>query len=139
MKVNGVKVEPEYVTAGSSASFILDAVLNRQISSGNLDVTVKYMGVSVFSKSGPLCDALACPLAEGPAELVFNEQMPSAAPPGSYTMSMQANDADGALFCVDIDFQVHWYGGPDIGAAVGGMLSNIISGGRKQGEVRAQE
>lgn len=54
---------------------------DRQISSGNLDVTVKYMGVSVFSKSGPLCDALACPLAEGPAELVFNEQMPSAAPP----------------------------------------------------------
>jgi hypothetical protein len=57
------------------------------VSSGTLDVSVKYLGFSVYSKTGPICNAVPCPLAEGPAMLTFNQEMLSAAPPVSHFCS----------------------------------------------------
>lgn len=53
------------------------------MSGGTLEVSVRYLGVSVYSKSGSLCEAVPCPLAVGPARLTLAQQMPSAAPPVS--------------------------------------------------------
>ncbi len=54
-----------------------------EVQSGRLDVSVRYMGVNVYSKTGSICDAVPCPLPQGPAQLSFNQDMPSATPPVS--------------------------------------------------------
>ncbi|GAB4818509.1 hypothetical protein N2152v2_005555 [Parachlorella kessleri] len=127
IKVTGVTVQPERVEAGAPTAFVLETTSSATVSSGTLDVAVKYMGFHVYSKSGPICDAVPCPLEEGPQTLTFNQEMPSTAPPGSYTMVLKAtSEEEDELFCVEIDFSVHW------GAnAAGGMLAGLFGGSSK--------
>lgn len=64
---------------------------------GRLEVAVRYQGVHVYSKSGSLCEAVACPVPEGRSTLVMQERMPHFAPPVSHVEGIYAYAR--ALWC----------------------------------------
>eukprot|EP00887_Chlorella_sp_A99_P001132 scaffold14.g1132.t1 len=109
VQVQSANVSPNPIPPGGSTRFQLEAVALAGVPGGRLTATVKYLGFKVFKKAGDLCDAVACPLAPGPATLTLVEHMPGLAPPGSYSIQLEAAAAEpgqGALFCVEIDFRV---------------------------------
>ena len=54
-----------------------------EVAGGRLEVAVRYQGVHVYSKSGSLCESVACPVPEGKSTLVMQQKMPHFAPPVS--------------------------------------------------------
>ncbi|KAL6770233.1 hypothetical protein ACKKBG_A34140 [Auxenochlorella protothecoides x Auxenochlorella symbiontica] len=122
-------VEPSPVQAGKEAAFMIEYESGMEVSAGILDVTVKYLGIHVYHKSGDLCSAVQCPLPAGSGSFVLKEKMPAIAPPGHYSMlvSVREPETDRQLLCVEMDFSLSswagalskpfsWLMGPKLGA-----------------------
>ena len=62
-------------------------LLGEEVTSGNIEIDLKWGFIPVPSQTVKLCDALKCPLEPGTQTLSIVQQIPSEAPSVSYTKS----------------------------------------------------
>ena len=83
LAVTDASVVPDPAVPGSPVSFQIRGRAAEEVADGQLAVSVRYMGLRVYTKDGPLCSTLHCPLEAGEATLTFQESLPAVAPPVS--------------------------------------------------------
>lgn len=116
--VTDFSLNPDPIEAGSPATFSLFTEHDIDVEDGSLTASVQYFGFKVFSKTGPLCEPVSCPIQKGANILDFIEQMPAFLPPGKLVLTLHGKRADNLdLFCV----KVNLYGKKDRNPKDGGL------------------
>lgn len=119
-EVSEVTLEPERISRGTTATFRIDARMNGDGDgwSGDasvVDMVVHLGSVEVFSEQDPLCDVSSCPIPGQGIDfaITYDRTFPFYTPPGRYHLMMQGHDTahmnQQILFCVEIDFTVHFF------------------------------
>lgn len=97
-------LNPDPIEAGSPATFSLFTEHDIDVEDGSLTASVQYFGFKVFSKTGPLCEPVSCPMEKGNNVLDFVESMPAFLPPGKLVLTLHGKRADNLdLFCVKVN------------------------------------
>ena len=102
LKVISFDLTPDPPKAGSNLTISASAILNEAVTSGTYTLIVDYIGIQVLTKTEDLCKFLTCPI---PANQQLNGGetvlIPSSAPSGSYSGTVQFYDQDkNKLGCV---------------------------------------
>jgi len=88
-------------------SIEVDGKLDSQVTGGNLLIDVKLAGVHLYSETDPLDGFPSLPIGPGDAVYKHTVNIPSIAPPGSYTVDLTFKDQSGnALTCVEVLFKL---------------------------------
>ena len=102
--VTDFSLNPDPIEAGSPATFSLFTEHDIDVEDGSLTASVQYFGFKVFSKTGPLCEPVSCPIDKGTNVLDFVENMPGFLPPGKLVLTLHGKRADNLdLFCVKVN------------------------------------
>ncbi|CAH1452279.1 unnamed protein product [Lactuca virosa] len=110
VKVSGVEITPSPITRGVDTTFAISASTDTPISGGNLEISVSYYFLSVYSETSDICTKTSCPIDAGDFEISHTQSLPSVTPPGSYTLTMKMKDANNKeLTCITFDFSIGWY------------------------------
>ncbi|KAJ4979944.1 hypothetical protein NE237_010724 [Protea cynaroides] len=116
VKVSEVEISPDPVVRGQPASFSIMGSTGEAISGGKVVIDVSYFGVHIHTETHDLCIETSCPVSVGDFVLSHSQVLPGFTPPGSYTLKMIMNGADGKeLTCVTFDFHI----------GVGSSMANI--------------
>ncbi len=74
-------------------------------------MNIAYIGITVVNSTFDLCTIaqqdtnVNCPLAEGAIAIIASQDIPSLAPPGHYTGTVNVYDQNGqGVLCVALDF-----------------------------------
>jgi hypothetical protein len=101
-----MSVSPSPLVAGNPFSVNFQGQLSESLTGGKVSVSVKFIGIPVFSKTYDLCQLVeqggqSCPVSAGPLSISKSENFPSQAPAGSYTGQVTVTDQNGAeVTCV---------------------------------------
>ncbi|XP_042476867.1 putative phosphatidylglycerol/phosphatidylinositol transfer protein DDB_G0282179 [Macadamia integrifolia] len=105
--VSEVEMSPDPVVRGQPATFSIMASTDEAISGGNVVIDVSYFGVHIHKETHDLCEETSCPISAGDFVLSHSQVLPGYTPPGSYTLKMIMNNAEGnELTCVSFDFRI---------------------------------
>ncbi len=116
-RVDSVRLEPERISRGSTATFRIVAKLEAGRHADNLEsalvsMRAMYHSTEVFREEDGICDvAEACPLPRDGEQfqMVYVKEFPSYTPPGSYDVELRGRVDDAALFCVRVRFRVAFW------------------------------
>jgi len=87
-------------------SISINGYSNENITGGAYEIDVYWENQKIDVIPGNVCSLDACPIVVGPASVIYNVTIPSAAPAGSYEIDVSATDQNKQpLFCVKIYFQ----------------------------------
>jgi len=107
--VKNVTISPDPVVSGEDATFIVPAYTEKEITAGEVVVTVSFHGVPVHVERDDICNKAECPIAPGDFVLKNTEVLPGFTPPGSYKIKLQfLSPDDEQLACANIDFSIVW-------------------------------
>ena len=82
------------------------------IPGGQLQLSVMWRGWRVHTETMDLCASTACPIAAGPLTIANTQRLPSIAPPGQYSIRLEASGGGGAagsnpsLMCIQMHFDI---------------------------------
>lgn len=118
--ISGVFLEPERISRGTKATFIINARVKDAGWTGAdgkgsvVDMAVRLGGVEVFTEQDSLCDVATCPIPtmnDTEFSITYGRTFPFYTPPGRYHMVMKGHHLGGGddLFCVEIAFTVHFF------------------------------
>jgi hypothetical protein len=116
-RIDRVRLEPEQISRGSTATFRIRAALEAGRHPDNLEsalvsMRALYHSTEVFREEDGICDvADACPLPRDGKEfrMVYVKEFPLYTPPGSYDVELRGRIDDTALFCVRVRFRVAFW------------------------------
>lgn len=106
LSIQSMSVSPSPLVAGNAFSVNFQGQLSEDLTGGKVSVSVKFIGIPVFSKTYDLCELVAqggqsCPVKAGGLSISKSENFPSQAPAGSYTGQVTVTDQSGAeVTCV---------------------------------------
>ena len=67
-----------------------DCFAATEILSGNLQVSVSYMGDDIYATTWDLCSKMTCPVQPGAVVLMYNQDLPPIAPPVRLHLSLSS-------------------------------------------------
>lgn len=106
-RVESVDVTPQPLVPGKKVSISVKGTLDERLTAGTYAAEVRYMGVSVLQRSGPLGELITLPAGPGPATMGTSLKVPREAPEGSYELTVSAVDQQAAtLTCLVVPFRV---------------------------------
>jgi cathepsin B len=111
-QISSLTFNPNPVLVGQNLNVQLSGSLSSPITSGNVAVSVSYLGLKVLDKTFSACDLLgqagySCPVPAGPVNAQLSELIPSYAPKGKYTGQIKITDQTGAeVACVSFSVQL---------------------------------
>lgn len=77
------------------------------IPSGDLKVTVNFMGTPIYETEWDLCSKTNCPIAPGEIDIHYSQTLPPITPPGDYQVQLIASaDSGSELLCLLVDFSI---------------------------------
>ncbi|KAI8468561.1 MAG: ML domain-containing protein [Monoraphidium minutum] len=104
-KPTDVLLSPDPPVIGSEVTFTIKGNADRDVAAGAISMSVAFTGVPIYEASDDLCAKTACPIAPGPLEIKYVQQLPPIAPPGDYDVTLRTKDAAGSeLQCVTVHF-----------------------------------
>ena len=102
------KIDIEYephVHCGEDLKLTLSGILDKQITSGEIDYSIFFHRFPFFKGNFELCSKLQCPLKKGNMNFNTSFQIPKKFPHGKFKIQAVGNDQDNQeLFCVEINF-----------------------------------
>ncbi|GBF99574.1 hypothetical protein Rsub_12199 [Raphidocelis subcapitata] len=106
-KASEVLLAPDPPRIGEQVTFTIKAAADRDVAAGAIGMSVAFMGTPIFEGSDDLCAKTACPIAPGPIQIDYVQDLPPIAPPGDYDVTLKARDAAGQeLLCVVVHFSM---------------------------------
>lgn len=108
--ITALDLAPYPVVKGQPLTVTASGTLGEVLTAGTYNLIVKFLGIQIFTQSGDICTldpSFACPVAAGPINLKDSATIPNIAPSGSYEITLNATDQNGAdLLCVVIPLQI---------------------------------
>ena len=116
-RIERVRLEPELISRGSTATFRIDAALEAgrgvdDLESALVSMRVMYHSAEVFREEDGICDlAESCPLPRDGKQfrVVYVKEFPVYTPPGSYEVELRGRAEEVTLFCVRVRFRVAFW------------------------------
>ena len=116
-RVDNIRLDPERIARGSTATFRIQAALEAgkevdNLESGRVLMLVQYGGVQVFREEDGICDIVeSCPLPRDGREfqLQYVKDFPYITPPGKYQVELRGESDSATLFCVQVGFRVAFW------------------------------
>lgn len=104
--INSIDIDGK-LAPGNTINITANAKAASEIKGGSFKLEVKFLGITVLTKTGNVCDSsylkFHCPVAAGTFSADGSLSLPGSVPAGSYTVQISAeNSAGDALFCVSI-------------------------------------
>jgi C1A family cysteine protease len=102
--ISSLDVSPFPPSAGGTLTISAAGSVDKQVTEGNFELTVKYGRIKLIHETGDLCtfsDKFSCPQNAGSLTLDYSVALPSMVPKGDYMVTLSASDSDGLLFCFE--------------------------------------
>ncbi|GLJ31246.1 hypothetical protein SUGI_0626540 [Cryptomeria japonica] len=107
VKVDNVRITPNPIVSGKSATFNISATSEDVIPAGKLSIEVYLFGICVYTEIHDLCSKTTCPIKKGDFILTNSQSLPWFTPPGNYKLRMKMMDADDKILtCIYIEFSI---------------------------------
>eukprot|EP01111_Echinosteliopsis_oligospora_P010431 TRINITY_DN3239_c0_g1_i3.p1 TRINITY_DN3239_c0_g1~~TRINITY_DN3239_c0_g1_i3.p1 ORF type:complete len:124 (+),score=52.24 TRINITY_DN3239_c0_g1_i3:314-685(+) len=102
--ISSITITPNPPVKGGNFTVVAAGTLDEQITGGNITLTVKYdKFITVLKQTDDLCADGGCPISAGSFTKTISQALPSAAPAGSYSVHVTANDQNNEeLACVNV-------------------------------------
>jgi hypothetical protein len=102
-ETNSAQLHPPSVAAAAAGSLLAPPANppphsppDRDVAAGAISMSVNFMGTPIFEGSDDLCAKTGCPIAPGPLEIKYVQDLPPIAPPVSaaciYMSSLMAEE-----------------------------------------------
>lgn len=107
-QVANVRITPDPPKIGQAVNVSVSGTLKTAVTSGSVDVTIKYGSITLIHQTLDLCEvvdktAYRCPFAAGPLTISLSQTIPSIAPPGDYTGHITISDQNShEVACVNL-------------------------------------
>jgi len=90
---------------GQNLNLNVTGSLDEDVSDGKYTISIKIDGFPIPALKGDISDFKALPWDQGAFDFTYTQEIPSSAPSGSYSLTIQANDQnDSSILCVDLAF-----------------------------------
>jgi len=102
--VKSLDVTPYPPKANDKATITASGSVDKDITDGTYELTVKLGIIKVHHETGDLCkfsSKFTCPQKAGDLTLADDLKMPGVLPKGKYTVTLTASDSQGLLFCFE--------------------------------------
>lgn len=112
LSISSLTISPATLAEGQQFTVALSGSLNEQLTGGSVSLSVKFLGIQVYSATVDVCQlasqaGLSCPLPSGPVSISKSAIMPSAAPRGTYTGEIKVTDQNGEeVSCISFRMSV---------------------------------
>ncbi|XP_004344261.1 phospholipid transfer protein [Capsaspora owczarzaki ATCC 30864] len=110
LHIINVQITPDPPVKGKSVTIAAAGNLDKNITSGSINLSIKFGIIPVLSKSVDLCTVdptHPCPLPAGPIVISQTEDIPSSVPSGHYTGTVKVTDQDNQeVACIDLDLHL---------------------------------
>jgi len=108
--ITSLDLSPYPIVKGAPLTVDAVGTLGEQLTAGGYTLLVKFLGIQIFQQTGDICTldpSFACPVPAGPISIKDTATIPSIAPAGSYEITLNATDQNGAvLLCAVIPIQI---------------------------------
>ncbi|GBF92955.1 hypothetical protein Rsub_05791 [Raphidocelis subcapitata] len=132
--VTDVAINPNPAVHGQDIYVSLTGNNTREVTGATLSVTIYYRGWPVQRQSRDICGGErpvtpACPFEPGNLTITSSDYVPIVAPPGPYSMRMQAWDQNQVgVMCIDIWFRVVTSPSAPAAAAAAARAADAVAG-----------
>jgi hypothetical protein len=107
VKIESIEASPWPVVRGKNESVTFHLVIQKPITGGSWEYSLKYAGRDVDSRGGYLRDVVDLPIQPGPWSHTFYGAVPKELPPGTASFHVNIkDDADKPIICFDVNFNI---------------------------------
>eukprot|EP00003_Mantamonas_plastica_P008405 TRINITY_DN1735_c0_g1_i3.p3 TRINITY_DN1735_c0_g1~~TRINITY_DN1735_c0_g1_i3.p3 ORF type:complete len:155 (+),score=45.07 TRINITY_DN1735_c0_g1_i3:44-466(+) len=110
LKIGSVQITPDPPQKGANITVAASGTLDEQVTGGSAVVKLYYSGIKILDHTYDLCTLdpqIKCPFPQGTNTLKVSEMIPSDAPGGHYTGSVNLNDQNNTeITCIKLDFHL---------------------------------
>eukprot|EP01088_Endostelium_zonatum_P014417 TRINITY_DN316_c0_g1_i1.p1 TRINITY_DN316_c0_g1~~TRINITY_DN316_c0_g1_i1.p1 ORF type:complete len:135 (+),score=30.83 TRINITY_DN316_c0_g1_i1:69-473(+) len=105
--VSNVVISPNPPRPGQNLNVQITGTASAVLTGGTVSISVAWDGITVKQINQPVCTIVSCPVRAGPQTINHSVAFPSAAPSGSYVVTIKITNQNGGLVsCVNVTFNI---------------------------------
>ena len=108
ISIQSLDLSPDSPVKDQDLNISLIGTSNANITNGQVDVNVKYIGITVVTKTLDICKLTTCPVVANEKFVgKYEIHIPAIAPSGTYDTTMTLKDGSGnEIGCIDMNFDI---------------------------------